>query len=194
MRNPRRATTSFKIGAAMPASVAARLQRPPWYERHPDLGPRLVPFPPELASIVAPPPVPAATAPAATAPAAGALAASAAELAGKSSARDAARDVARDEPKPVASPPVPRRFGWFRTAWRFVAGLCRGLWRRWRQHGDHAPADRADFACDPVHPGRHCHGPTGRCHRHHRQRRRQENRHCKWPVYHGRQARRRGKL
>jgi hypothetical protein len=42
--------------AGSPAAVAARLQRPPWYERHPELGPRLVPFPPELASIVAPPP------------------------------------------------------------------------------------------------------------------------------------------
>ena len=42
--------------AGSPAAVAARLQRPPWYESHPELGPRLVPFPPELASIVAPPP------------------------------------------------------------------------------------------------------------------------------------------
>jgi hypothetical protein len=42
--------------AGSPEAVAVRLQRPPWYERHPELGPRLVPFPPELASIVAPPP------------------------------------------------------------------------------------------------------------------------------------------
>jgi hypothetical protein len=42
--------------AGGPEAVAARLARPPWYERHPDLGPRLVPFPPELARIVAPPP------------------------------------------------------------------------------------------------------------------------------------------
>lgn len=42
--------------AGSPEAVATRLQRPPWYERHPDLGPRLVPFPPELASIIAPPP------------------------------------------------------------------------------------------------------------------------------------------
>lgn len=34
---------------------ASRLARPPWYERRPDLGPRLVPFPPELADAVAPP-------------------------------------------------------------------------------------------------------------------------------------------
>jgi hypothetical protein len=37
-------------------AVAARLARPPWYERHPELGPRLVPFPAALAAIVAPPP------------------------------------------------------------------------------------------------------------------------------------------
>ena len=42
--------------AGSPEAVAARLARPPWYERHPELGPRLVPFPPELAAIVAPPP------------------------------------------------------------------------------------------------------------------------------------------
>ncbi|HMM35064.1 MAG TPA: hypothetical protein PKA62_10070, partial [Thermoanaerobaculia bacterium] len=36
-------------------SRAERLARPPWYERRPDLGPRLVPFPPELADVVAPP-------------------------------------------------------------------------------------------------------------------------------------------
>ncbi|HYN43151.1 MAG TPA: hypothetical protein VE129_15345 [Thermoanaerobaculia bacterium] len=47
----------FAASAAGSAeAVAARLQQPPWYERHPELGPRLVPFPPELASIVAPPP------------------------------------------------------------------------------------------------------------------------------------------
>ena len=34
---------------------AERLARPPWYEKRPDLGPRLVPFPPELADVVAPP-------------------------------------------------------------------------------------------------------------------------------------------
>ena len=39
-----------------PEEVAARLARPPWYERHPELGPRLVPFPPELATVLAPPP------------------------------------------------------------------------------------------------------------------------------------------
>lgn len=39
-----------------PEEVAARLQRPPWYGRHPGLGPRLVPFPPDLARIIAPPP------------------------------------------------------------------------------------------------------------------------------------------
>jgi hypothetical protein len=42
--------------AGSPEAVAARLQRPPWYERHPELGPRLVPFPPGLAAIVAPHP------------------------------------------------------------------------------------------------------------------------------------------
>ncbi|MFN7989230.1 MAG: hypothetical protein U0529_17275 [Thermoanaerobaculia bacterium] len=42
--------------AGSPEAVAARLARPPWYERHPELGPRLVPFPPELAALVAPPP------------------------------------------------------------------------------------------------------------------------------------------
>lgn len=36
-------------------SRAERLARPPWYERRPELGPRLVPFPPELADVVAPP-------------------------------------------------------------------------------------------------------------------------------------------
>lgn len=36
-------------------SRADRLARPPWYEKRPDLGPRLVPFPPELADVVAPP-------------------------------------------------------------------------------------------------------------------------------------------
>ena len=35
--------------------TAERLARPPWYDRHPELGPRLVPFPPELAAILAPP-------------------------------------------------------------------------------------------------------------------------------------------
>ncbi|HQN06106.1 MAG TPA: hypothetical protein PLL76_11160 [Thermoanaerobaculia bacterium] len=34
---------------------AERLARPPWYETRPGLGPRLVPFPPELADVVAPP-------------------------------------------------------------------------------------------------------------------------------------------
>jgi hypothetical protein len=42
--------------AGTPEAVAARLARPPWYDRRPDLGPRLVPFPPELAAILAPPP------------------------------------------------------------------------------------------------------------------------------------------
>ncbi len=42
--------------AGGPEAVAARLARPPWYDRRPDLGPRLVPFPPELAAILAPPP------------------------------------------------------------------------------------------------------------------------------------------
>ncbi len=42
--------------AGSPEAVAAKLQRPPWYDRHPELGPRLVPFPPGLASVVAPPP------------------------------------------------------------------------------------------------------------------------------------------
>lgn len=42
--------------AGSPEAVATKLARPPWYERHPDLGPRLVPYPPELASILAPPP------------------------------------------------------------------------------------------------------------------------------------------
>lgn len=42
--------------AGSPEAVAARLARPPWYEHRPDLGPRLVPFPPELAAILAPPP------------------------------------------------------------------------------------------------------------------------------------------
>ena len=42
--------------AGSPEAVAARLARPPWYERRPDLGPRLVPFPAELARILAPPP------------------------------------------------------------------------------------------------------------------------------------------
>lgn len=42
--------------AGSPEAVAARLGRPPWYERHPELGPRLVPFPAELAAIVAPSP------------------------------------------------------------------------------------------------------------------------------------------
>ena len=42
--------------AGSPAAVAARLAHPPWYDRRPDLGPRLVPFPPELAAILAPPP------------------------------------------------------------------------------------------------------------------------------------------
>ena len=42
--------------AGGPEAVAERLARPPWYERRPDLGPRLVPFPPELARILAPPP------------------------------------------------------------------------------------------------------------------------------------------
>ncbi len=42
--------------AGTPEAVAARLARPPWYERRPDLGPRLVPFPPELVEILAPPP------------------------------------------------------------------------------------------------------------------------------------------
>ncbi len=42
--------------AAGPAERRAeRLARPPWYEARPELGPRLVPFPPELAAIVAPP-------------------------------------------------------------------------------------------------------------------------------------------
>ncbi len=41
--------------AGSPEKTAARLARPPWYERRPDLGPRLVPFPPELAAILAPP-------------------------------------------------------------------------------------------------------------------------------------------
>ncbi len=36
-------------------SRAERLARPPWYGRRPGLGPRLVPFPPELADVVAPP-------------------------------------------------------------------------------------------------------------------------------------------
>lgn len=42
--------------AGTPAAVAARLARPPWYDRRPDLGPRIVPFPAELATILAPPP------------------------------------------------------------------------------------------------------------------------------------------
>jgi len=42
--------------AGSPEAVAARLARPPWYDRRPDLGPRLVPFPKELATILAPPP------------------------------------------------------------------------------------------------------------------------------------------
>jgi hypothetical protein len=42
--------------AGTPEAVAARLARPPWYEGRPDLGPRLVPFPPELAEILAPQP------------------------------------------------------------------------------------------------------------------------------------------
>jgi hypothetical protein len=42
--------------AGAPEAVAARLARPPWYDRRPDLGPRLVPFPAELAAILAPPP------------------------------------------------------------------------------------------------------------------------------------------
>ncbi len=42
--------------AGSPEAVAARLARPPWYGRRPDLGPRLVPIPPELAAILAPPP------------------------------------------------------------------------------------------------------------------------------------------
>lgn len=42
--------------AGEPAAVAERLARPPWYEGRPDLGPRLVPFPPRLAAILAPPP------------------------------------------------------------------------------------------------------------------------------------------
>lgn len=36
-------------------SRAERLARPPWYEARPGLGPRLVPFPRELADVVAPP-------------------------------------------------------------------------------------------------------------------------------------------
>ncbi|MBK6404995.1 MAG: hypothetical protein IPF66_08115 [Holophagales bacterium] len=40
--------------AGTPDKVAARLSRPPWYDRRPDLGPRLVPFPAELAAILAP--------------------------------------------------------------------------------------------------------------------------------------------
>lgn len=42
--------------AGSPEAVAARLARPPWYEKRPDLGPRLVPFPAELAALIAPPP------------------------------------------------------------------------------------------------------------------------------------------
>lgn len=42
--------------AGTPEAVAARLARPPWYDRRPDLGPRLVPFPAELAAILAPSP------------------------------------------------------------------------------------------------------------------------------------------
>ena len=42
--------------AGAPEAVAKRLARPPWYDRRPDLGPRLVPFPPDLAAILAPPP------------------------------------------------------------------------------------------------------------------------------------------
>jgi len=42
--------------AGSPEAVAARLARPPWYEARPDLGPRLVPFPPELVPLLAPPP------------------------------------------------------------------------------------------------------------------------------------------
>lgn len=42
--------------AGTPEAVAARLARPPWYDRRPDLGPRLVPFPKELAALLAPPP------------------------------------------------------------------------------------------------------------------------------------------
>lgn len=42
--------------AGTPEAVAVRLARPPWYGRRPDLGPRLVPFPPELAEVLAPPP------------------------------------------------------------------------------------------------------------------------------------------
>lgn len=44
-------------GVSLSASAerrAERLSRPPWYARRPELGPRLVPFPPELAQIVAP--------------------------------------------------------------------------------------------------------------------------------------------
>jgi hypothetical protein len=41
--------------AGSPEKTAARLARPPWYVRYPGLGPRLVPFPPELAAILAPP-------------------------------------------------------------------------------------------------------------------------------------------
>lgn len=42
--------------AGDPRAVAARLARPPWYERRPDLGPRLVPVPEELVPLLAPPP------------------------------------------------------------------------------------------------------------------------------------------
>ena len=42
--------------AGGPEAVAARLARPPWYEARPELGPRLVPFPPDLVPILAPPP------------------------------------------------------------------------------------------------------------------------------------------
>ncbi len=42
--------------AGSPEQVATRLARPPWYGRHPGLGPRLVPFPPEVAVLLAPPP------------------------------------------------------------------------------------------------------------------------------------------
>ena len=41
--------------AGSPEATAERLARPPWYGRRPELGPRLVPFPPELAEVLAPP-------------------------------------------------------------------------------------------------------------------------------------------